>query len=66
MKAIRSPEKLAIRFDPNVSDHHHAVCDECGAVLDGYVNQALEMRSLNGFGVADARIVFHGLCATCL
>jgi hypothetical protein len=24
------------------------------------------MRSLNGFGVADARIVFHGLCATCL
>ena len=53
------------RFDPNVSDHHHAVCDECGAVHDVYVNQAPEMRGLNGFAVADARIVYRGLCATC-
>ena len=24
----------AARFDPNVSSHHHAVCDRCGAVRD--------------------------------
>jgi Fe2+ or Zn2+ uptake regulation protein len=53
------------RFDPNVSDHHHAVCDECGAVHDVYVNRAPEMRGLDGFAVADAHIVFRGLCAEC-
>ncbi len=24
----------AVRFDPNTSSHHHAVCDACGAVVD--------------------------------
>src|SRR5436305_13788977 len=24
----------AVRFDPNTSPHHHAVCDSCGAVVD--------------------------------
>jgi Fe2+ or Zn2+ uptake regulation protein len=53
------------RFDPNVSDHHHAVCDDCGAVHDVYVNRAPEMRGLDGFSVADAHIVYRGLCAEC-
>ena len=55
----------AMRFDPNVSDHHHAVCDVCGAVQDVYVNQAPELRGLDGFAVADAHIVYRGLCGTC-
>lgn len=53
------------RFDPNVSDHHHAVCDDCGAVHDVYVQQAPELRGLQGFTVADARIVYRGRCADC-
>ena len=28
----------AARFDPNVADHHHGVCDVCGAILDVYVD----------------------------
>src|SRR4051794_16012215 len=24
----------AVRFDPNTTLHHHAVCDACGAVVD--------------------------------
>lgn len=55
----------ATRFDPNISDHHHAVCDSCGAVHDVYVNQAPELRGLDGFAVADAHIVYRGLCGTC-
>src|SRR5271166_2252174 len=33
---VRLPGKRgdAARFDPNTGPHHHAVCDECGAVLD--------------------------------
>src|SRR5271163_3154439 len=33
---VRLPGKRgdAARFDPNSNPHHHAVCDQCGAVLD--------------------------------
>jgi Fur family peroxide stress response transcriptional regulator len=53
------------RFDPNVSDHHHAVCDECGAVHDVYVKRTPELAGLHGFAVTDAHIVYRGLCAEC-
>lgn len=55
----------AMRFDPNVSDHHHAVCEVCGAVQDVYVNQTPELLGLDGFAVADAHIVYRGRCASC-
>src|SRR5579864_9281991 len=33
---VRLPGKRgdAARFDPNAAPHHHAVCDDCGAVVD--------------------------------
>jgi len=55
----------SMRFDPNISDHHHAVCDNCGAVHDVYVNRAPELRGLDDFSVTDARIVYRGLCGAC-
>lgn len=55
----------SMRFDPNISDHHHAVCDICGAVHDVYVNRAPELRGLDDFSVSDARIVYRGLCGAC-
>lgn len=53
------------RFDPNVSDHHHAVCDGCGAVHDVYVSRTPDPKGLEGFSVEDARIVYRGLCGSC-
>ena len=55
----------SMRFDPNISDHHHAVCDNCGAVHDVYVTRAPELRGLDDFSVSDARIVYRGLCGAC-
>ena len=57
----------AIRFDPNVDDHHHGVCDTCGDVTDAYVAGAdtLVVDGLNGFTTNSASIVFHGQCAEC-
>ena len=54
-------------FDPNVADHHHAVCDTCGTILDVYVDGAdqLAIDGLDGFHPASASIVFHGSCASC-
>ena len=53
------------RFDPNVTDHQHAVCNECGAVHDVYVSRAPKMSGLEGFDIHDAHIVYRGICADC-
>ena len=57
----------AIRFDPNVDDHHHGVCDTCGDVTDAYVAGAdsLAVDGLDGFTTSSASIVFNGQCALC-
>jgi Fur family transcriptional regulator, stress-responsive regulator len=55
------------RFDPNVTDHHHVVCDGCGAVTDVYVDgtQLLTICGAPGFRTDTLSIVFHGTCASC-
>ena len=53
------------RFDPNVSDHHHAVCNQCGAVHDVYVPEAPKPTGISGFAIHDSHIVYRGLCADC-
>ncbi|MEP7115537.1 MAG: transcriptional repressor [Ilumatobacteraceae bacterium] len=55
------------RFDPNTDDHHHAVCAECGDVVDVYVNNLAELQvdGLNGFRPDSARLVFSGTCRHC-
>ena len=57
----------AIRFDPNVDDHHHVVCDECGEVRDVHVKGVAKLRP-NGadeFTISDVGVVFHGTCKKC-
>jgi Fe2+ or Zn2+ uptake regulation protein len=55
------------RFDPNVDDHHHAVCDRCGDVVDVYVTNmsALRVDGLQGFHPESARLIFSGTCQRC-
>lgn len=57
----------AVRFDPNVDDHHHVVCEVCGVVRDVYVagSQELRIDGLDGFSVDSTAILFHGSCASC-
>jgi Fe2+ or Zn2+ uptake regulation protein len=55
------------RFDPNVSEHHHLVCDRCGDVSDVYATgtDQLHLEGLQGFQVSSTEIVFRGTCASC-
>ncbi len=53
------------RFDPNVTEHQHAMCNECGAVHDVFVADEPKMLGLDGFDVHAAQIVYHGVCAGC-
>ena len=54
-------------FDANVTDHHHAVCDTCGAIIDVYVDgtDQLAIDGLAGFRPDSTSIVFHGPCTGC-
>lgn len=55
------------RFDPNVEDHHHVICQRCGDVRDVYVDgvQHVAVDGLDGFQVDATSIVFRGRCARC-
>jgi Fe2+ or Zn2+ uptake regulation protein len=55
------------RFDPNIDDHHHVVCERCGTVSDVYVEGAdqLAIEGLDGFSAVTPSIVFHGECVSC-
>jgi Fe2+ or Zn2+ uptake regulation protein len=56
------------RFDPNVDDHHHLVCDRCGLVRDVSVDTSsliVPAAVLDGFAARTVDVVFRGLCPAC-
>ncbi|HEY7622482.1 MAG TPA: Fur family transcriptional regulator [Solirubrobacteraceae bacterium] len=56
-------------WDARVADHHHAVCRECGRIvdLDAALDQADVVAAARaaGFAVDDAQLVVRGLCSAC-
>jgi Fur family peroxide stress response transcriptional regulator len=58
----------AVRFDPNTSPHHHAVCDACGAVFDVPAEPTPShktLRAAGGFRVRTEERTYRGLCGGC-
>lgn len=61
----------AVRFDPNVAPHHHAVCDACGTVIDipapDAPTDAVKRRveEAAGFEVRAEERTYRGLCGRC-
>jgi Fur family peroxide stress response transcriptional regulator len=56
------------RFDPNTDEHHHLVCDRCGAVTDfaaDFPGVTLGADNPFGFRVDSTQIVFRGRCSSC-
>ena len=56
----------AVRFDPNVDEHHHALDSATGHVFDVYVDNidALRAQLPAHFEVETVSIVFHGRVAS--
>lgn len=61
----------AVRFDPNTTAHHHAVCDRCLAVID-LPAEPLDAgsarrlgRLTGGFRVTTEERTYRGLCPAC-
>ena len=65
----RALEPGAVRFDPNVEPHDHAVCDSCGLVVDiaGRVRGGSPRTAepVAGFAVRSVERVYRGWCADC-
>ncbi len=60
----------AVRFDPNTSAHHHAVCERCEAVFDLPAEPlepatAKKLGRVLGFHVQREERTYRGLCARC-
>jgi len=55
----------AARFDPNTDQHHHTVCDSCGAIRDVPAQRAARA-VVPDFRVRSVEYVIRGLCAGCV
>ena len=55
----------AVRFDPNIADHHHALCRRCGSLADVDLDLSSLSLQLDGFHPDSMQVVVHGQCASC-
>lgn len=57
------------RFDSNMSDHYHVICEECGKITDFHYPTLDEVESLaeqiTGFDVSHHRLEVYGHCKDC-
>jgi Fur family ferric uptake transcriptional regulator len=57
------------RYDGEIADHYHVVCERCGRVDDvplGAVNGFIdEVRRVSDYDVQGYRLGFYGLCPDC-
>jgi Fur family peroxide stress response transcriptional regulator len=59
-------ERGATRYCPNMEEHCHYYCDECGSVFDvALPADAPSVPRPRGFKVDHYEIAVHGVCAEC-
>jgi Fur family transcriptional regulator, stress-responsive regulator len=73
MVAIGELRELSVdgrtrRYDPNLGDHHHLVCEGCAAVLDVHLDgpvPPLPASEAHGFELVDVAVLYRGRCPAC-
>lgn len=63
LRSIRLGSGAAVRFDPNTSAHHHAVCEACGVIVD--LPAEPPPAHAHGFRVRTEERTYRGLCSRC-
>jgi Fur family transcriptional regulator, peroxide stress response regulator len=57
------------RFECNLSDHYHIICESCGKIVDFHYPSLDEVESLaqkvTGFTVSHHRMEVYGVCKEC-
>lgn len=63
------PRRESVRFDANLTHHHHYVCERCGLARDFESDELNGLRlpeSITAFGtVVAARVEVRGVCSRC-
>lgn len=63
------PRRQSVRFDANVRNHHHYVCERCGLVRDfdsAELDQIAVPAAARAFGtIARAQVEIRGICEKC-
>lgn len=58
------------RFDGDMTDHYHAICDQCGIIVDFEYPQLHDVEhtasTQTGFVVHGHRMEINGVCASCV
>jgi Fur family peroxide stress response transcriptional regulator len=62
-------DEQGARFDPEISQHDHFVCERCGRVVDLFLRRArqVDLSSLarQGYVVTTHDVTVHGICPVC-
>src|SRR5690625_3079716 len=57
------------RFDSNMNDHYHIICEDCGKIVDFHYPTLDEIESLaekvSGFHISHHRMELYGKCEDC-
>jgi Fur family peroxide stress response transcriptional regulator len=58
------------RYDTNLEEHHHFVCEKCGMVTDLYLKDFKyeldkEKSTLGNFRIESPELYLHGVCGEC-
>jgi len=57
------------RFDSNMNEHYHIICNDCGKIVDFHYPTLDEIESLaekiSGFEISHHRMELYGKCADC-
>lgn len=57
------------RFDSNMNEHYHIICEECGKIVDFHYPTLDEIESLaekvSGFEISHHRMELYGKCKDC-
>ncbi|WP_029192023.1 peroxide-responsive transcriptional repressor PerR [Paenibacillus elgii] len=57
------------RFDADLSDHYHALCEECGKLVDFAYKPLDDLEQaageMTGFQVKSHRVEVYGICSDC-
>ncbi|GAB7389338.1 peroxide-responsive transcriptional repressor PerR [Bacillaceae bacterium] len=58
------------RFDANVSEHYHAICQQCGKIVDFHYRRLTDVERAaaehTGFAIDSHRMEVYGTCKDCL
>lgn len=58
------------RYDANLEDHYHFICDKCGCIEDVFVENLIDVETVskfnNNFKISSYEINFMGICEKCL